>query len=242
MMRKLSIFLLLILLLTTTVCATNELGWTARRAAIWYDIVNNNAGGWWTELNSRSYYETRGILQALSYKATGDNEYASQAWGMFANYCGQPGGYNPGSDCEALWQGKCTGNCNRDRYTQASLVYSLVADGLSAQDKANFKDVLTQWYKQNYCESGRGSTNEGIRTTDTDELLGNYFGMAIFALAIADEDPTLSNKILNHGTSGVCMDGSTSPPFGGIDAGSPWPHWPTTLRDAVGYYLTYADG
>lgn len=164
-----------------------------------------------SEADKTGLYEDFGHRDGLMYLLTADKTYAERAW------VHQPKD-NPDR------------NGTRHRFFQSSILFDWIKDGLSSTNKQAFKQVLINWKDLVF---GISSTNHGTRKSDSDEQTGHYMGVALFALSIKDEDPTLYNSIVNF--SGT----STSSPFGGFEPGqSGW----TTQRSMIDVFADKAKG
>lgn len=206
---------------TTAAYAINRLGWSAEQAEAWQHMRATNHP-YYQDLKAQAdkagLYNDDGLRDGMMYLITGDAQYATRAWNHVSWYRGRS--YNPGGVSPKR-------NSTRDRFLAMSRLFSWIADGLSAEDKANFRDVLDHWADKVF------NGSHGTRPWDSDEMTGHYFGLVVYALAIKDEDPARSNELLNQ-------DGlKYSPAVGGVDStGENWSTWRNTLRN----YATKADG
>ena len=236
--RILALSLLVCFVLPSFADATNAIGWTPRRAKIWNEIQKTNKGNWWTEIQNHAINDNFGLRDAMLYKITGNAEYAQKSWNRAKNFCGEHYQGTKGN-CKQNYKGGCFDNCKRDRFGRMATAYSLIADALPPDDKADYKDILTLWTKETFCEADPSLPSQGVRSSDSDELIGNYFGLVTFAMAIADEDPEFSKAILNHGavkSGGNCFE---TPAVGGMDATG---NNRSTMRNTVNQYIDYAQG
>ncbi|HED53030.1 MAG TPA: hypothetical protein ENJ00_02360 [Phycisphaerales bacterium] len=191
---------------------TNRLGWSPEQAQAWQAMYADNHQYWQDLLakaDNPNVYADEGLYDGLCYLITGDAAYAQRAWAHNSHWRGRT--FNPQGDLPA------NSNVTRARFSQLSLLYSWVADGLDPADKADFRDVLDFWTDM---VTGQGPINWGMTSmNDSDEVIGNYFGVVLYALAIADEDPSRSEEILNYcGDAGCCNQPYDTMCIGGLDA------------------------
>lgn len=199
--------------------ATNRLGWTQDQQNIWTRMRNENHPYWQKLLSEAAVYnyDDRGMRRGIEFLMTGNVNRASSAWSIVDHWCGRT--YRPAEVathpnwCNEDWNGKPPNNATRDQFLSLSLLYSWIADALPVQDKANFRDILEYWTDRVFNVNAVG---HGTRATDSDEQVGHYFGVVLFALAIRDEDPARSDQILSF--AGNSNNGINTKPLGGVDA------------------------
>lgn len=221
-MKKIILSVLVLLALSANAHAVNRLLWTTDQQNIWTQLKNTNHQFWQhlkKQADTSNLYDDFGKRDALVYLITGDKAYAKSAWGHMSYFCGRT--YNPSSLSASDWCGKRglygtpSEDALRARFIDMSIMFSWIADGLSAQDKANFRDVLDRWTDLALDIDVHGVCH-GVRYTDTDNSATYYLGMVLYALAIRDEDLTRSNAILNYNQITGCSQ--KGKPVGGVDA------------------------
>jgi len=222
-MKKLSTLIIFIFL----IYATNVFGavnsfWSAQQDTDWTALKDDGEIGhkfWQYVVNRKGtqYDENLGINSAIYYLITGSNSDAVEAWQRVNWYAGRT--YNT----EGWIPSK---NDTRHRFVRMSLLYSYICEddagtpAAGATNCANFKDVLNFWTDLclNDDNGGPWHDNHGTRASDSDETIGHYFGMILFAYAIRSDDLTRSDYILNYeGNMRPTSPGNTYS-VGGIDA------------------------
>lgn len=192
----------------SAVAATNRLGWTTTQANRWASLYATNHALWQrllADANNPGVYADNGIQDGLVYLITGNAAYAQSAYNTISGWAGRTGG---GSEPSR--------NNTRHLFGTLAILYSWIADALPAANKAHFRDILDHWADL-IVTAGHGTS-----TTDSDELVGHYFGNALFALAIQAEDPTRSAQLLSNEFR----------PIGGLDStGVNRTTWRNTLSD-----------
>ena len=197
----------------TAGAATNQLGWSSVQAATWSQMRSQNHP-YWQRLKSKAdnpnVYADNGMRDGIVYLITGDTAYAQSAYGLISHYAGRN---SSGTQANR--------NHTRHNFAALALTYSWIADALPSADKAHLRDILEHWSDLVF------ASNHGTRTVDSDEMVGHYFGIVMFALAIQNEDPTRSNALLN-------MSSNAGVPVGGLDAtGINRNTWRNTIADYV---------
>jgi hypothetical protein len=200
--------------LTTRAEAVNRLGWSQAQAEAWQHMRSVNHK-YYQDLKSQAdnpgIYNDDGLRDGMMYLITGDAQYATRAWNHVSWYRGRT--YNSGGSTPDR-------NATRAKFLQMSLLFSWIADGLSSQNKASFRDVLDYWSDLIF------SSSHGTRPWDSDEMTGHYFGLIAYALALQDEDPGRASELMNK--CGLSYSGCV----GGVDStGSNWNSWRNTITD-----------
>jgi len=201
----------------------SKVGWSNEQAQAWQQMKNENHPLWQRLKNEAdsTIYADDGLRDGMVYLITGDSSYAQSAYNTVSYWAGRTkSGQEP-----------ATRNDTRINFGHMSLLYSWISDELSYQNKANFRDILDHW--ADLCFNIEG-TPYGTRTSDSDELVGHYFGVVLYALAIENEDPARSQELLNFG-------GSNNPneavkPLGGIDSTYNGKNGYSTWRNAIAMY------
>ncbi len=208
---------------------TNRLGWSEDQARAWQAMYDSDHP-YWQDLLAKAdnpdVYGEDGIYDGLCYLITGDNAYALRAWAHNTHWRGRT--YNSDGDLPA------NSNITRHRFSQLSLLYSWIADALDPADKAHFRDILDLWTD---LVTGVGDFTFGMTCmNDSDEVIGHYFGVVLYALAIADEDPQRSQEILGFcGPAAGCDSPLQTMCIGGVDATG---IDRTTWRNTIAEYAT----
>jgi|GEM_PF-6538459 len=229
-----ALFTALIILISSiiSVKAANYLGWSEEQASNWQRMKNENHFLWQdlkAEADNNNIWDDDGLRDAMVYMITGDVNYAIQAYSNISHYAGlTKSGDIPNSRNET-----------RHKFGRMSMIYHWIKDVLPEQDKADFRDILEFWVVlcTNELEANATpvwKTKWQTRATDSDETVGHYFGIVLYALAIQEEDPVRSLEILNYDVPGVY-----TPPVGGLDV-TALDH--STMRNALATYAETMKG
>ena len=200
-----------------------KLLWTAERQAVWQrmktdaetpSLASTPGAQWYRILKNNAEcacrYGDNGIYGTLMYQFTGDRRYAQIAWTRIAN------GFLKRSPSTLV------GNYAREYSAEMVVFYDWLTPALSAEQRQQFLAKLNEMFTA--LVTGNRYTNPAmpIRTADTDQAVGSYFGLAFLYLATADHNPTAADLY--------------SRPFvGGLDASA---RDRTTLRNAIEQYVT----
>ena len=192
------IFALTIVLLTSTICSAGKVGMPDAQLQVWQRMKTENHAVYQRLLTESRGYEDYGMRDGLLYVITGDNAYARKAWAQ-----------EKWRKNKTLVDGSTT---NRDetrhQLPTMSLLYAWIYDGLDETGQAEFDTTMEKWV--NY-------VLKNTRTSDSDELVGHYFGVAVYALAIKDRNLARSNELIGK--------------IGGFDAtGTGYDTWRNALK------------
>lgn len=245
MKRIILLFFILFLLTPTFSYATNQLGWSSAQQDAWTYMKNTNDPVYQKLLlhaNASGLSGDAGYYDGLMYMITGNTQYATNAWSHFkglpGNYTQAVSGCTPGAKLRGLNTYNTSGGCSkpddrRDIFPKAALLYSWIADALPAQDKANFADILDMLaYNALDIDINGVNFNYAPRPRDSDQAVGDYFGLVIYALAIRDENVSKSNTFLN-------ATDSTGKSVGGVDStGANTSTW----RNNMSRFISFATG
>ncbi len=194
--------------------AQNKVGWSADQQQLWTQMYNENHPLWQrlkSQADTSNLYGDDGLRDGLVYLITGDTSYAYSAWQRVNWWCGDS--YRPSGCAEP------SRNSTRHNFTNLAILYDWISDALSSTDRANYRDILDHWVDLVF------STGHGTRTWDSDEMTGHYFGVACYAVALMDEDPTRASEILNFAGNDFIK------PVGGLDAtGANTSTWRNTIK------------
>ena len=146
--------------------------------AQWYGILKRNA-----ECACR--YGDNGIWATVMYQITGDAKYVNLAWARFtAGFLKSTG--------RAL-----VGNYAREYSQEMVLIYDWLYPGsppLSARRSCRNSTRCSRCWQQETSTPARSP----IRTADTDQTVGSYFGFAFLALATGDHNPAGAGAVLEQ--------------------------------------------
>ncbi len=190
------LLLILSLLFTTPVygAVQADMGWTSAIDAIWTDLKDTSHSTYTTLLtnldNQSCEYNNQGLSYAVGYKVSGDTSYCDRAYSV--SWCG-----------EGLVAGSGTANGVRDCFVENAVAYSFCADVVDAGTKADWEtdlDAVVGWV----------TGPNGPRPSDSDELIGYYFGCMVYDIA---KDGVINQCVNNQKTGGtfggITVDGTT---------------------------------
>jgi len=172
------------------------------RAGQWYDILKKNA-------ECACKYGDNGMWATLMYQITGEAKYAKLAWARLAN------GFLKSSGRGLI------GNYAREYSGEMVVMYDWLYPGLTASQRQQFLAQLNEMFTL-LAAGNQYTTTMPVRTSDTDQTVGSYFGFAFLALATGDHNPTADDLFANSFV-------------GGLDATA---SGRTTLRNAIKQYAT----
>jgi hypothetical protein len=197
-----------------------KLLWTAERQTVWsrmksdYESNRKSKPGQWYEILKESAecgckYSDNGIWATVMYQITGEAKYAKLAWTRLSNGFLKRSGRN------------LLGNYAREYSQEMVVMYDWLYPGLTPAQRQQFLAKLNEMFSA----LAAGNKHTGampIRTSDTDQTVGSYFGFAFLALATGDHNPTAEELF-------------ASAFVGGLDATA---DGRSTLRNAIKEYVT----
>jgi hypothetical protein len=197
-----------------------KLLWTAERQSVWlrmkadYESNPQSKPGQWYGLLKRNAecgcrYGDNGIWATLMYQITGERKYVTLAWNRLSQ------GFLRASGRSLV------GNYAREYSAEMVLLYDWLYPGLTASQRQAFLSQLNAMFVQ--LAAGNQYTGAmPVRTADTDQTVGSYFGFAFHALATGDHNP-VANELFSRSF------------VGGLDATGTGRD---TLRNAIKQYVT----
>jgi hypothetical protein len=197
-----------------------KLLWTAERQAVWSRMKmdyesnrNSKPGQWYAVLKKNAEcackYADNGIWATVMYQITGDAKYVKLAWARLSN------GFLK-STGKAL-----IGNYAREYSQEMVVMYDWLYPGLTASQRQQFVTKLNEMFTL-LAAGNQYTTTMPIRTSDTDQTVGSYFGFAFLALATGDHNPTAEHLFASSFIGGLDATGSNR----------------NTLRNAIRQYVT----
>ncbi|MBX9625357.1 MAG: hypothetical protein K2X82_16240, partial [Gemmataceae bacterium] len=191
------------------------IGWTPYQQAVWnrmkaeghpwYKMAISLANATGTRAEQ---YGDIGSWATLAYQMTGDAAYAQKAWAKIRPKIT----VDPGS-----------ANYIRQTFLQYARFYDWLSPGLTAGQKAEYAAGLNRWAEYSLGINTPKYTG-GFRVGDSDQTIGQYFGLAFTDLAL--------------GTNWLSRSAGTLPVGGLTATGSD----PTTVRNAVAGYVQKSAG
>ncbi|HEU4686770.1 MAG TPA: hypothetical protein VFS23_00340 [Vicinamibacterales bacterium] len=197
-----------------------KLLWTAERQAVWsrmkadYDSNRSSKAGQWYDILKKNAecackYGDNGMWATVMYQITGEAKYVTLAWARLQR------GFLKASG-RAL-----VGNYAREYSHEMVVMYDWLFPGLSPNQRQEFLAKLNEMFS--LLAAGNQYTKAmPIRTSDTDQTVGSYFGFAFLVLATGDHNPTAHDLFGNSFIGGLDATGTGR----------------TTLRNAIKGYVT----
>jgi hypothetical protein len=197
-----------------------KLLWTAERQTVWarmkadYESNPQSMAGQWYGLLKKNAecackYGDNGLWATMMYQFTGETKYVKLAWTrLSAGFLRSTG--------KAL-----IGNYAREYSAEMVLLYDWLYPGLTPAQRQTFLAKLNEMLLL----LAAGNQHTGampIRTTDSDQTVGSYFGFAFLALATGDHNPVGKELFARQFT-------------GGLNATGPGRQ---TLRNAIKQYVS----
>ncbi len=197
---------------------TPKLFWTPERQAVWNRMRSENHP-WWRQIKdnadvsatSSARYADLGQWATMAYQVTGDPVYAQKAW------------HEAQSKLDGTTAPDSSRNFTREHFIEYAWMYDWLYPGLTASQRAQWIDSLNYW--ADLC-LGRGATTWGTRLSDSDETTGHYFGLVLWDLASAADNPQAGTLIAHSKTGGLDKTGNSR----------------NNMRNAVADYVRRSEG
>ncbi len=201
-----------------------KLLWTPERQAVWLrmkaDYESNpqapaSLGGQLYRVLKRNAecacrYGDNGTWATLMYQITGEAKYVRLAWNRISQSLLQ-------RTTKALG-----GNFGREYSAESVVLYDWLYPGLSTTERQTFLAKLNEMFVGLLAGNQYTDPERPIRTSDTDQTVGSYFGLAFLFAATADHNPA-ARELFSRAF------------VGGLDATA---SDRTTLRNAIREYVT----
>jgi hypothetical protein len=206
--------------------STPKLFWTSQRQIVWNRMVSENHP-YWQYLKSKAdaspFPGDIGDYATMAYQMTGNLIYARSAWS-----CIQP--YATSLTIPGNW-GR---NETREEFMTYVMIYDWIRPALTPAERTTFINWLN--YMGDLVLNKIVGVPWGTRTSDSDETLGHYFGLAFLDLATTPDNPRAGTFLTSTWADG---DGSGIKSVGGlISTGINR----NTMRNAVGQFMSIAKG
>lgn len=200
--------------------------WTPERQGIWSQMRSDydanpasppTLGGQYfklikTNAECKCRYGDTGLWAALMFQITGDRRYVELAWAEVETSFLKLTGRN------------LSGNYAREYAAENVLLYDWLYPGLSSAQRSTFLAKLNEQFDM--ALTNASSPNAPVRTADSDQTVGVYFGLAFLYVATGDHNPK-AGELLNR------------PYVGGLNATA---RDRATLRNAILDYVNMAAG
>ena len=168
---------------------------------VWFGLVKSIA-------EKANRYGDNGLWATIAYEITGEAKYVDLAWAKIAaQFLTLPGR-------------QLTGNFSRPHFVQLVLMYDWLYIGLTPERRAQFLDHLNLMAES--VLTNRWSPDYPIRPNDSDQMVGEYFGLASLYAATHDYNPKIEELWARPYVGGF------TPDPGGIK----------TFRDVIHRYVT----
>ena len=198
-----------------------KLIWTAERQAVWSrmkaDYQSNRqskAGQWYATLKRTAEcackYGDNGIYATVMYQITGEAKYVKLAWTRLSQ------GFARRTSPAAL-----VGNYAREYAQEMVLMYDWLYPGLSPDQRREFLAKLNEMFSL-LAAGNKYTGSQPVRTSDSDQTVGSYFGFAFLVLATGDHNPTAHELFSRSFIGGLDATGADR----------------DTLRNAINQYVT----
>ena len=155
-------------------------------------------------------YDDDGQFAALVYRVTGDKSYAAKAWA--ALYKDVSGDIGPVDNV-------------REYFVEYLLVYAWIRDSLSDAQQRQFAAAIQRWADVSL-GNGPAEKRGGFQFSDSDQTIGQYFGLALMDALQIGPGGLLDREIANGGAQGRRV--------GGLDATAADR---TTARNTIRQYV-----
>lgn len=199
--------------------------WTGERQAVWSQMRSDyeanpqsppTLGGQYFKLikanaECKCRYADTGVWATLMFQMTGDRQYVALAWNEIESFLKLTG------------QG-LSGNYAREYAAENVLLYDWLYPGLSSSQRSTFLAKLNEQFEM--ALTNPSNPNAPVRTADSDQTVGVYFGLAFLYVATGDHNPKAAEFI-------------NRPHVGGLNATA---RDRSTLRNAIFDYVTMAAG
>jgi hypothetical protein len=200
--------------------------WTPERQAVWSQMradfdanpsTPRTLGGQYYKLikdnaECACRYADTGLWATLMFQITGDRRYVALAWRRVEN------------SFIRLSGPQLRGNFAREYSAELVLLYDWLYPGLSGSQRATFLSKLNDLF--GVALTNASNPDLPVRTADSDQTVGVYFGLAFLFVATADHN-------------GAALDYFRRPFIGGLDSTG---RDRTTLRNAITDYVAMAEG
>jgi hypothetical protein len=200
--------------------------WTAERQGVWsqmradYDanpLAPPTLGGQYyklikTNAECKCRYADTGLWATLMFQMTGDRKYVELAWAEVE------------SSFLKLTEKQLSDNYTREYAMENVLLYDWLYPALSSEQRASFLAKLNEMFT--VVLNNPANQNAPVRTADSDQTVGTYFGLAFLFTATGDHNPTASQYFHR-------------PYVGGLTATA---RDRSSLRNAIFDYVSMASG
>lgn len=161
---------------------TPKLLWTPARQEVWSRMVSEHHP-WWeyihnaatAEGTSGQHYGDNGQFGVLAYQMTGDAAYARRA-------------YTAASKSGLLVTTPPDANTVREFFGELVWMYDWLYPALTPSERKDWIDVLNGWCNWSLSVDTKPYQG-GFRTSDSDQTIGQYFGLAFVDLATGPDNP-----------------------------------------------------
>ncbi|AMV27721.1 Beta-agarase A precursor [Gemmata sp. SH-PL17] len=198
--------------------STPSLLWTTQQQAVWNRMRGEN-DPWWQLIRDNAdrtatksqRYGDYGQWAVLAYQVTGDRTYAAKAWAAI-----QP----------VITAGPTSANQVRQYFMSYAQFYDWLKPALTESQKSTYVAGLNTWAKWSLAIN-TPVYKGGFRVTDSDQTIGQYFGLAFTDLVTG-----------SHWLDQVSQDATGTPVGGLVATGVNM----ATARNAISHYARLAAG
>lgn len=153
--------------------------WTGRWQARWVALAARQDRDWmaiergaWASGTADTRYADLGQLATMAYQVTGNPSFAEKAWARIRR---------------KLDKTPSDRNFTREHLLEYAWMYDWLKPALPEHQRRQYIEMMNRWCLLTLDRVP--GVAFGTRTGDTDEVVGHYFGLALWALVSADENP-----------------------------------------------------
>jgi len=153
--------------------------WTGKRQAIWNALSQSGNQEWANALRSaavsgtsKGRYADLGQWATVAYQATGDRGLAEKAWRRIERKLGK----RPPNR-----------NFTREHLVEYAWMYDWLKPALNDEQRGQFIAMMNDWCR--LILNLLPGASWGTRLADSDETVGHYFGLALWAAVSGEENP-----------------------------------------------------
>lgn len=171
--------------------------WTGHRQAIWTALAERQ-DAYWMKIErsaaasgtSNARYADLGQWATMAYQVSGSPMHAEKAWARIRRRLGK----TPSDR-----------NITREHFIDYAWMYDWLKPALSEEQRREFIAMMNHWCL--LVLDRVPGTPWGTRMADSDETVGHYFGLALWALVSAEENPQAMEYLRSPAVGGLQATG-----------------------------------
>ena len=152
--------------------------WTPQRQALWERLSQQGNADWANAMRAAdatgtksSRYADLGQWATVAYQLTGNPYFAGKAWSRIAPKMGK----RPPNR-----------NFTREHLIEYAWMYDWLKPALGPEQRQQYVATMNEWCR--LALNQVSGVSFGTRVSDSDELVGHYFGLALWAAVSGDEN------------------------------------------------------